>query len=246
MATDFVFPEDSGTGAPSGDNVDAGNFAALAHAIGLVDFVDTGLGITNVSYGSSFDVNAGMCVVTDGSADEAQTTESRDQGVSYVVIADARSGISLSASGVNNVYLDVNLSNDDDISVVTGVPASQPYLKIAEIDNDAGTVKEVNRDPVLRNLHFLHNRRRLTTDSTIGESGYYTVDTSGGAKTETIASSAAVDGREINFKRVGGNDLTLNTEGSETIENGNEIVLTQDEESVTLVYDEPNTNWEVF
>jgi len=144
MATDFVFPEDSGTGAAGGDNADAANFATLAYATGIADKVVEGLGFSNISYGTSFDLDAGLLVVTDASADEAQTAETRDQGVAYAAIVASRTGISLSSSGVDSVYVEVDLSSDDTINVVTSSP-SQPYLKIGEIDNDNSTNSLWNR-----------------------------------------------------------------------------------------------------
>lgn len=145
MATDFVFPEDSGTGATGGDNADAANFATLAYATGIADKVVEGLGFSNVTYGTDFTLDAGLCVVTDTSAQEAQTTESRDQGVAYSVIVSARSGVSLSSSGVDSIYINVDLSTDDTISVATSQPSTQPYLKIGEIDNDNNTDELWNR-----------------------------------------------------------------------------------------------------
>jgi len=145
MAIDFVFPEDAGTGATGGDNADAANFATLAYATGFKDIVVARLGLSNTTYGTDTDVDAGLLVVTDGSAQEAQTSETRDQGVAYSVIVAARTGISLSASGVDELFVNVDLSTDDTISVVTSTPASQPYLKIAEVDNDNNTTTLFNR-----------------------------------------------------------------------------------------------------
>lgn len=145
MATDFVFPEDPGTGAAGGDNADAANFATLAYALGIVDTVVEGLGLSNVTYGTDVDVDAGLCVVTDASADEAQTTATRDQGVAYAAIVEARTDLGLSAGGVDPIWVDIDLSTDDTITVQVGEPASQPKLKIAEVDNDNNETTLFNR-----------------------------------------------------------------------------------------------------
>lgn len=145
MATDFVFPEDSGTGAAGGDNADAANFATLARAIGYVDTVVKGLGLSNTTYGTDTDVDAGLLVASDASAQEAQTTETRDQGVAYAAIVAARTGLALSSSGVDEIWTDIDLSSDDAITVQTGEPASQPKLKLAEVDNDNSTTTLFNR-----------------------------------------------------------------------------------------------------
>jgi hypothetical protein len=137
MASDFVFPEDPGTGAAGGDNADAANFATLAYALGIADSVVEGLGLSNTTYGTDTDVDAGLAAVTDASADEAQSSATRDQGVAYSVIAAARTGLSLSGSGVDEIWLDVDLSADDTVTVQVGEPASQPKLKLHEIDNDS-------------------------------------------------------------------------------------------------------------
>lgn len=148
MATDFVFPEDSGTGATGGDNADAANFATLAHATGFVDYVETGLTVTLDAATPAFDLSAGMCVVTDASAQEAQTSEVRDQGVSYSAILSQRTGVALTDNDVNHVYVQVDLSTDDTIDVVvntTGSKPTEPSLKIAEIDTSNDTVTPWNR-----------------------------------------------------------------------------------------------------
>jgi hypothetical protein len=145
MATDFVFPEDSGTGAAGGDNADAANFATLAYALGYVDTAVEGLGLSNTTYGTDTDVDAGLMVASDASADEAQSSATRDQGVAYAAIVAARTGLSLSSNGVDEIWADVDLSADDTITVQVGEPASQPKLKLAEVDNDNSTTTLFNR-----------------------------------------------------------------------------------------------------
>jgi len=147
MATDFVFPEDAGTGAAGGDNADAANFATLAYATGFVDLAVSGLTVTPDYAVPDFDLSAGLCVVTDASAQEAQTTEMRDQGVAYSVIVAARTGVALTDAAVNEVFIDVDLSSDDTLSITVtsdGSSPSQPYLKIAEVDTSNDTVTHYN------------------------------------------------------------------------------------------------------
>jgi pantoate kinase len=143
MTSDHVYPEDQGTnsnlsGVGSGDDADAANFAAAYEAIGNTDFVVRGLSLSNVASGT-FDLSAGKAVVTDTSANAAQSAEVRDQQVAYPVEVASRTGLSYTQGDVNDVYIDVLLTDDDalEIDVVdsNGTAPSQPALKIAEIDD---------------------------------------------------------------------------------------------------------------
>jgi hypothetical protein len=76
--------------------------------------------------------------VSDASADAAQSGEVRDQQVSYVVEVSSKTGLSYTTGDVNYVFLDVLLTDDDALSIVTNTTDSQPAqpsLKIAEIDD---------------------------------------------------------------------------------------------------------------
>lgn len=147
MTTDHVYPEDQGTGASVGDDADAANFASLIDNPRVADLVVTGLSFS-VTYGTpEFDLSAGKCKIRDASAPAAQTAQTRDQNVVYSVEIDSRSGLSLTDNAVNDIYVDVDLSTDDYITIdarTSGTP-NTPYLKIGEIDtgNDAKT--ETNR-----------------------------------------------------------------------------------------------------
>jgi L-ascorbate metabolism protein UlaG (beta-lactamase superfamily) len=142
MTEDHVYPEDQGTNsnlsvAGEGDNADAANFASVYEAIGNTDFVVRGLGLQNVS-GGTFDITAGKAVVSDVSADAARNAEVRDQHVSYVVEVSSKTGLSYTTGDVNYVFLDILLTDDDALKIVTNTTDSQPAqpsLKIAEIDD---------------------------------------------------------------------------------------------------------------
>jgi len=144
MTEDHVYPEDQGTNsnldvAGEGDDADAANFASVYEAIGNTDFVVRGLNISNVSDGT-FDLSAGKAVVSDASADAAQSGEVRDQQVSYVVEVGSKTGLSYTTSDVNYVFVDVLLTDDDALDIVintTDSAPAQPSLKIAEIDDTA-------------------------------------------------------------------------------------------------------------
>lgn len=142
MTEDHVYPEDQGTNANltqsgEGDDADAANFGSVYEAIGNTDYVVRGLNLSNVS-GGTFDLSSGKAVVTDASADAAQSSEVRDQQVAYVVEVASKTGIAYTTSDVNYVYLNVLLTNDDALEVVvntTETQPAQPSLKIAEVDD---------------------------------------------------------------------------------------------------------------
>ena len=142
MTEDHVFPEDQGTNenltvAGEGDNADAANYGSVYEAIGNTDFVVRGLNLSNVS-GGTFDLSAGKAVVSDTSADAAQSSEVRDQHVSYVVEVSAKTDLAYTENDVNYVFLDVLLTDDDALDIVVNTTDSapaQPSLKIAEIDD---------------------------------------------------------------------------------------------------------------
>jgi hypothetical protein len=142
MTEDHVYPEDQGTNANltqsgEGDDADAANFGSVYEAIGNTDYVVRGLNLSNVS-GGTFDLSSGKAVVTDASADAAQSSEVRDQQVAYVVEVASKTGIAYTTSDVNYVYLNVLLTDDDALEVVVNTTATQPAqpsLKIAEVDD---------------------------------------------------------------------------------------------------------------
>jgi len=95
---------------------------------------------------------------------------------------------------------------------------------------------------------MVHDRDEVTNDQSSDGSGYYLVDTgaAGKAVTLTLASADAEEGREVNIKRDGIHDVTVETEGSETIDGANSIALKADQEAVTLVHNNSDSEWEVW
>jgi len=91
-------------------------------------------------------------------------------------------------------------------------------------------------------------RRLANVSSATTTSGhdFYSVDSSGGVVTVTLASSDAINGRVINVKRNGTNTVTIDTEGSETVEGGNEITIADDGNAVTLVFNSSLNDWQIY
>lgn len=187
---DHVFPEDTGTGAPDGDWNDAANFGQLADAVGAGEHVVRGMSFTLDAGTPALDISQGVAVVTDTSATATNTSEARD-GVSYVVEADARTGLSLTDGATNHVYLDVDLTADDGVSFHIDTDDSapaDPALKIGTVDTSGDTTTELNRSATTVDvedsgtgveragtLNFANNLS-VTGDG----DGYITVDASGG------------------------------------------------------------------
>jgi hypothetical protein len=152
MTVDHVFPEDEGTGATEGDDADAANFGAHAQHDNLSDYIAGGLSFQNIDYTNlNFDVTAGKAFLEQSSATTAQSGENRDQGVLFEVEVSARSGLALTDSAVNEVFVDVDLSTDDSVTINViddGTSPQAPFLKIGEIDTTVDTSNEdFNRAP---------------------------------------------------------------------------------------------------
>lgn len=214
MTSDFVFPEDEGTGATDGDFADAANFAALANQLG--SFVDTGFSPT-VDFGvPSVDISAGKAFVTDTAANAAQSAETRDQGVSFVVEADTRTGLSLTDNAVNHVYLDVDLTADDSISYTintTGTAPADPSLKVAEIDTDM----EVVDDTVNRGAVDIEDLQQILDLNDNLQSQY--LDISGESVTDLEPGVYPFDSADIATGAIGSDELGDNSVDSTQLSN---------------------------
>jgi hypothetical protein len=93
------------------------------------------------------------------------------------------------------------------------------------------------------------NRADVSTSvstSSFPSARFFSVDSSGGTRTVTLSSSDANDGEQIDVKRNGGNTVTIDTEGSETIDDNASISLSSDDEAVSLIYNSGNTDWEIW
>lgn len=91
-------------------------------------------------------------------------------------------------------------------------------------------------------------RRMSSVSSNTVTSGhdFYSVNSSGSSVTITLSSSDAEDGRVIHVKRNGSNTVTVDTEGAETIDESSSVQLGADDESIKLVYNSSNTDWETY
>ena len=93
---------------------------------------------------------------------------------------------------------------------------------------------------------YIRNLSNVSSNTTTSGDDFYSVDTSGGSVTLTLSSSDAETGRVIHVKRNGTQKVTIDTQGSETIEGRSSAQLGSDEESVRLVYNGANSDWEVY
>lgn len=155
--TDNVWPEDTATGAPNKDWSDAAHIAQHGFNETWSDVVLTGLSFT-VDFGvPDFDLSSGSCRISDTSAQTqdhsgvspAQSQRTLDQVV-YAGQLDSRTGVSLTDSAVNHIFIQFDLTSNDTINVVTnttGSSPSDPAFKIGEIDTANDTSRETNRGP---------------------------------------------------------------------------------------------------
>jgi len=227
--TDFVFPEDSGTGAYAtgqGDDNDAANFAAYIEATGFTDYVVKGLNFTLDAGTPSLDVSKGKAVLTKDTVSAAQTNESRDEGNSFVAEIDQRTGLSLTDNDVNHVFLDVDLSSKDAVSVVVNTtdsaPAS-PSLKIGTVDTTNDTTTELNRASKVADRISLGNA--LENDG----SGNVAVSTNG-IGTDELDESAAFSFTNLGATTITG-DLDMsnnNIDDVASIDGGGDAVIFND------------------
>lgn len=147
--------------------------------------------------------------------------------------------IAAGAVGSGAIATDAVTATEIDLSIAptwTGVHTFDAGLTVGDVAFQEGA-------------SFEHDRDEVTTDGVNSDgSGYYLIDTAaiGSAATFTLDSSDAVEGREVNVKRDGPNDVTITTEGTETIGGESDAELTQDGESLTLVFNSADSDWEVW
>lgn len=93
-------------------------------------------------------------------------------------------------------------------------------------------------------VHPVHQTSRDV--STTADTTYYVIDTSESARTLTLSASTARPGRVIHVKRKGSHRVRIVAEGSAAVDGSSAITLTEDGESVTLVFNQETNTWEVF
>lgn len=145
--------------------------------------------------------------------------------------SDGSGGFSGSSS---KLYVDPNTA---DVGIGTGSPSKK-------LDVAGGLT--------LDGAH-IRNLNNISSDASTNGDDFYSVDSSGGSSvTLTLSSSDAETGRVIHVKRNAGdvlgseNDVVITTQGSETIDDSSSFTLGSDNESVRLVYNSTNTDWEIY
>lgn len=159
--SDIVFPEDPGTGASEGDFDDAANFSTLARAVGFGDYVFTGMNFTPDYSTPDVNISSGLAVIAKDTVSQDQGSEKMDQGNLFFVKKDSVSGLSLTDSAVNNIFLKIDLSSDDTASYeakTSGTP-SLPNIKIGEINTSSNTSKEIKRSAQIPTNYLRFNEK---------------------------------------------------------------------------------------
>ena len=94
---------------------------------------------------------------------------------------------------------------------------------------------------------YVRNLSNVSSSTTTSGDDFYSVDPSGGSVTLTLSSADAEDGRVIHVKsKSGGNTVTIDTEGSETIGKQSSKDLSGDRTSIMVVYNGSSSNWETY
>lgn len=105
----------------------------------IVDYVLRGVS-SSIDFGNNtVDYTQGELIIENSNNNQA-----------YFLSADARSGLSLTDSATNHVFVEYDPTTDDAITFTintTGTAPTDPNLKIEEIDTSADTSTEFNRSP---------------------------------------------------------------------------------------------------
>jgi len=193
--------------------------ALNGHGVTLTDDVTTEGGTTLLDE-SEGQVGNGT-VDTDGIQNDAVTSAKIGQGqVTATQIAANAVAESEINQGITPTWTGVHTFND-------GLTSND------DIEAGEGVSRVVDRDDV---------SAATTTDG----SGYYRVDTSGGDVTLTLSTEDATDQRKTSVKNVGGGTTTVETEGSASVTGEPRIQLEQDRQSVTLIYNGGQDDWEIY
>jgi hypothetical protein len=134
------------------------------------------------------------------------------------------------------------------MTIEIGIPTSVSDI-VQAIKDESIEPSEVHTDKQRTEQREEHGLTTVSSDGTIDDAApYWRVDTdnAGATITRTLSSSIAEDGREVNIKRDGSYDVTIDTEGSETIDGSSSIVLNKDQKSVTLVFNNADSDWEIW
>lgn len=224
---DYIFPQDEGTGVPSGNEtwLDAANQTTHAHDA-LGPHVVEGLNVTAPG-GGSIDVSAGLVrlykslVSTVGHDGDTGT---RAHGNIFSVIAESRSGLSLpDESGMNYVYVSCDPANVDSVTLSvngTETEPSNPSLKIAEVDGSNASVTSYGRPSL--DAEALLTRSLgggLTNGQTVTDLLGTGLTVTSGALTVSSGGVQVNDGGSINFDRA----ATLNLGASLSVSGSGDV-----------------------
>ena len=157
MVEDSVFPEDTGTGAPYGDFDDAANWASVVHRPNAVNFVVAGLDLNPNYTDMKVYTGSGRAIIEDDTAYATKSEETREFGVAYSAILEARTStyetnndvLELN-TGINYVHVGIDLAEGDSPYIYVDQDDSgpaDPSFKIGTVDTDTETVEELGRDP---------------------------------------------------------------------------------------------------
>lgn len=122
------------------DTDDAANLNQALRAVGLSDRVSHGLDVT-YNGDDTVDISAGAAVINANSGYAAKARETR-YDISYPVRVPSQSSVPLIPNAVNELYLRLPLTGDDELRIIARDPANdalpaEPSLLFATVDTTA-------------------------------------------------------------------------------------------------------------
>lgn len=186
MAQNFSFPQ-------SGDKNDAEHFAAMIGQSNLTDFVETGF-VMSPNYSAS-PPNVSL---TTGAAFISTTNETADSSGDTILklgryVQAPGQTVTLTASSMNYVYLEGNLTLADDsptINAYTSTQSGDDILLIGTVDTSANETIELNRKAALdARLISLADDDPIT----FGDSGDFEIDYDSASSSLSVSLSSGTE-----------------------------------------------------
>jgi hypothetical protein len=204
--------------------------AGVGHTAELADLADvrTNEEIEDL-VATLLDAQGNIAITHDDANDEIQINTS---ALNEEEVNDAVAGLVASSGNLAWNYDDAG----DTLTVSLSGPITGVGIGTSASPVGAVYATEVSFGVVTKSADF----------STGEEATHYSVDTSGGAVTGTLTTPSETEPPIKSLKRDGSGLLTITTGGSETIEGSSSIELTQDGEAVTVIYNDGESDWEVW
>jgi len=221
---DNRFPEDQGTGTSDGDHAGAATLAQAIFDPSLKDVIVKGLEFQNIENGT-FDVTFGVAKVYVPSLetkDYGNGSEFRDECLITQQVR-RRDGLEYVGTGTTHVFLDLDLTSDDRVTIVRNgddTKPSDPSLKLGTIDESTDYPTYVNRkqtgDFKQLSVEDLTVSTAPDADSDAARQADLLDLQDGSGNSVESAVQTLVAGSDLRWTDVGGGSATLNAQGGMT------------------------------